>query len=209
MVLSETGESRVNGYLYVLGRSLGAFLPKDVKADALREIESHLRERIAAAAATPDERAALERILSDLGPPMRVAQAYSAERIVDEAIATGRVVPVLRAIWHLAVSTVAGFVLAVVLLIGYVLGAGLVIVAAMKPIFPANVGLWTVNGVPRAFGAMSPAPPGAELVGGYWIVPIALALGLLVLVGTHRAARAMLARWRARRAPAEGGAVFE
>lgn len=204
MVLSETGESRINGYLFVLGRSLGAFLPKDVKADALREIESHLRERIAAAPATPDERAALERILAELGPPMRVAQAYSAERTVDEAIATGRVVPMLRAIWHVAVSTAAGFVLAIVLSIGYVLGAGLVIVAALKPVFPANVGLWTVDGVPRAFGAMSPAPPGAELVGGYWVIPISLTLGLLVLVGTHRAARRMLVAWRERAASHRG-----
>ena len=48
MNLSETGVSRVNGYLFVLQRSLAAFLPRDVVQDAVREIESHLRERIAA-----------------------------------------------------------------------------------------------------------------------------------------------------------------
>src|SRR5437762_7376839 len=105
MQLTDTGESRVNGYLFVLERSLKTFLPLDVVRDAVREIESHLRERIAAAEATPTERDALERILAELGPPLRVAQAYSAERTIEEAVATGRIVPMMRAIWHLAVST--------------------------------------------------------------------------------------------------------
>src|SRR5262249_44066934 len=48
MVLSDTGEARVHGYLFVLERSLKTFLPTEVVRDAVREIESHLRERIAA-----------------------------------------------------------------------------------------------------------------------------------------------------------------
>ena len=47
MILSDTGESRVRGYLFVLERSLSLGLPRDVARDAAREIESHLRERIA------------------------------------------------------------------------------------------------------------------------------------------------------------------
>ena len=73
MNLTEIGESRVNGYLFVLERSLKAFLSPEVVRDAVREIESHLRERIAAADGVPDERRALERILEELGPPLRVA----------------------------------------------------------------------------------------------------------------------------------------
>ena len=53
MHLSESGESRVNGYLFVLERSLKTFLPHDVVRDAVREIESHLRERIAAVDRAP------------------------------------------------------------------------------------------------------------------------------------------------------------
>src|ERR1700730_17713353 len=119
MNLSKTGESRVNGYLFVLERSLGAFLSRDSVRDAVREIESHVRERVATADDGADERVALENILAQLGPPLRVAQAYSAERIVDEAIATGRVVPMLRAVWHLAVTTVVGFGAALGVFIGY------------------------------------------------------------------------------------------
>jgi len=199
MTLSDTGESRVNGYLFVLERSLGTFLPKDVRADAVREIESHLRDRIAAATPTPDERRALEKILDELGPPLRVAQAYSAERTIDEAVTTGRMVPMLRAIWHIALTTIGGFFTALGLFIGYTVGAAFLIVAALKPIFPNNVGFWFVNGIPTSIGVQFPVPPGTEMRGGYWVIPVALVCGLGILVGTHRGARRLLARWRTRR----------
>jgi hypothetical protein len=199
VTLSESGESRVNGYLFVLERSLKSFLPGDVVRDAVREIESHVRERVAAADASADERAALERILTELGPPLRVAQAYSAERIIDEAVATGRIVPTLRAMWHLAASTVVGFFAGLGLFVGYAIGASFLIIAALKPIFPDNVGLWTMNGMPRGLGVQFPVPPGTELRGGYWIIPIAAVCGLAVLVITQRGARRFLAWWRAHR----------
>jgi hypothetical protein len=37
-------------------------------------------------------------------------------------------------------------------------------------------------------------------VGGYWVIPISLAIGLVILVATHRVARALVRRWRERRA---------
>jgi|SRR5262245_2799648 len=198
MILTDTGESRVNGYLFVLERSLKTFLPPDVVRDAVREIDSHLRERIASADASPDERAALEKILAELGPPLRVAQAYSAERTIDEAIATGRFVAIARALFHLAVSTVSGFFVGLGLLTGYMIGVAFLLLAVLKPIFPANVGLHTVAGWPVSLGATFPAP--AEPVrGGYSIIPLCITLGLVALVVTHRCARKFLAWWRLRR----------
>jgi uncharacterized membrane protein len=199
MILTTTGESRVNGYLFVLERSLKAFLPPDVTRDAVREIESHLRERIAGADGTPDERAALEKILAELGPPLKVAQAYSAERTIDEAVTTGRFVATARALWHLAVSTVTGFFVGLGLLTGYMIGVALLLIAGLKPIFPANVGLhMSRSGYPVALGALFPAPE-EPVRGGYWIIPICLGLGLVALVVTQRCARKFLAWWRQRR----------
>src|SRR5438093_2089931 len=142
MQLTETGESRINGYLFVLERSLKTFLPTDVVRDAVREIESHLRERIAASGAGPDERAALEKILAELGPPLRVAQAYSSERTVDEAVVTGKILPVLSALWRVSARTMIGFWVALGISVGYTLGASVLFLAIMKPIFPRNVGFW-------------------------------------------------------------------
>jgi hypothetical protein len=89
MKLTELGEARVRGYLYILGRSLRSFLPHDVALDSVREVESHIRERIAGEEGAPDELRAVARILAEVGPPLEVAQAYSAEAVIDEALSTG------------------------------------------------------------------------------------------------------------------------
>jgi uncharacterized membrane protein len=201
VTLTSVGESRVNGYLFVLERSLKTFLPADVARDAVREIESHMRERVAAADGAPNERDALEKILAELGPPLRVAQAYSAERTVDEAVATGRTVPMLRAVWTLALRTFVGSAVATGLFCAYAAGIAFLAIAALKPIFPNNVGLITVNGGPRALGAQFPLPAGATVHGGYWIIPLSIAAGVGVLVFAHTATRNYLAAWRKRRRP--------
>jgi hypothetical protein len=150
MLLSEAGEGRVRGYLYVLDRALRTFLPRDFVSDAVREIEAHIRERVSRSDAQPDERAALELILLELGPPQRVAQAYSAELTIDEAVTTGRIGPTFRSIWYTAVNSVVGFFGAIGLFIGYSFGIAFVATAALKPIFPDNVGFMWANGRSRA-----------------------------------------------------------
>jgi hypothetical protein len=205
VTLSETGQSRVNGYLFVLERSLLAVLPRDVARDAVREIDSHLRDRIAATAATPDERSALEKVLSELGPPHRVAQAYSVERTVDEAVVTGKLFAIVRAVWHVAMSGISGFFAALGVFIGYALGATFLILGIMKPVFPDNIGFW-VNDDGPLYGfelswrmGVGPGVRHEHLVGGYWVVPICLVVGFALLFFTHRGARTFLGWWRKRR----------
>jgi uncharacterized membrane protein len=199
MKLSDVGESRVRGYLFILGRSLRSSLPGDVVADALREVESHIRECVDQAEPTPDERTALERVLAELGPPLRVAQAYAAEITVDEAVSTGRLLPITRAVWQVASSTVKGFFIGLAILTGYLFGAALVLIAALKPIFPDNVGLFVVDGTIQGFGALFPVAPGTEVYGGYWLIPVCLLTGQIILIGTHRGAWRFLSWWRAQR----------
>ena len=199
MMLTDAGESRINGYLYVLERSLRSFLPADVVRDAVQEIESHIRERVATADGAPNERAALEKILDELGPPLRVAQAYSTERTIDEAVTTGRFVAIFRAIWHVATLTIGGFFAALGLFVAYVVAFACFAIALLKPIFPNNVGIQFVHGVPIGPAALFPVEPGVDLRGGYWVIPIALAIGLAIFVATQRGARRFLAWWRNRR----------
>lgn len=198
MKLTEAGEGRIRGYLFVLERSLRTFLPREMVSDAVREVESHLRERIDQADGAPNEAAALERILEALGTPLRVAQAYSSEITIDEAVATGRFVPTVRALGQVAMTTAGGFAAALGFLVGYSAALGFIVIAVLKPIFPRNVGLHVINGYPVGFGAHFPLEPGEVVHGGYWIVPVCLALGLAILVGTHRAARVFLRRMRSR-----------
>ena len=109
MNLSDAGESRIRGYLFLLEQSLRRFLRRDVAADAVREVESHIRERVLDDDGMPNERDALNRLLEAMGPPHRLARAYSAELAVDEAVTTGRFVATVRAIFAMAFYTTEGF----------------------------------------------------------------------------------------------------
>lgn len=192
MTLSDTGESRVRGYLYVLERSLRSSVSSALAADAIREVESHIRERVAESPGMPNERDALEGILTRLGSPGTVARAYSLEMIMEEAAIGGRVTAVLRSVFHGAATGNIAFFSALLLFMGYASGVSFISVAVLKPIFPNNVGLWLHKGV--SLGVQFPAPPGVTPRGGYWIIPISLAIGAALLVFTHRIAR----RWSAR-----------
>ena len=197
MKLSDAGEARIRGYLFILQRSLFSFMPREMARDSLREVESHILERVARVEDSKDERRALEEILEQLGPPLKVAQAWAAEITFDEAVTTGRVSPILRALGY-AASTVQGFFVALGLFAGYATGWGFVALALLKPLFPLNVGIHVRNGIPMAIGAIFPVPAGTEVAGGYAIIPVCLFAGALILTLTHKGARAFIARRRTR-----------
>lgn len=155
----------------------------------MREVESHIRERVEQIEEQPDERVALEKLLDSLGSPLKLAQIYAAEMTIEEAVTTGRASSVARVLWYGAGTTVGGFFTALALLFGYLAGAAFVVIALLKLLFPENVGLVVVDGMPIAFGAIFPLPEGGELVGVYWIIPFSILAGLSILVGTHKLAR--------------------
>jgi len=101
---------------------------------------------------------------------------------------------VLRSLFHTATSSFKGFAAALMLFSAYATGGGFIATALLKPIFPNNVGLWVHEGF--SLGAQFPAPPGVTPLGGYWIIPICLVLGLLILLFTHRLARRWIASLR-------------
>lgn len=199
MTLSESGEARVRGYLFMLESSLRTFLPREAASDAAREVESHIRERARESNGMPNEREALERLLRELGTPHRLAQAYSTELAVDEAVASGRLGAVARAVYALAVNTVQGFFVGLGLLCGYMFGISALLVALLKPIFPGNVGVIFVNGQFRGAGVQFWLPPNAEVYFGWTVAGLGAVGGALVLVLTHRGARAYLEHVRERR----------
>jgi uncharacterized membrane protein len=199
MNLSEAGESRVRGYLFLLDKSLRTFLRRDVAADAVREVESHIRERVRETEPMPNERDALNRLLEALGPPHRLARAYSTEMAVDEAVITGRLIASARAILALAFYTTEGFFIGVALLCGYLMSVAFLLVAILKPIFPDNVGVFTRNGEFRGSGFEINLPPGTVVSHGWWLALFGVIFGSLLLWLTHRGMKAYLTRVRQRR----------
>ena len=199
MNLSVDGESRIRGYLFMLESSLRTFLKRDVVADAVREVESHIRERVRETDPMPNERDALNRLLDAIGPPHRLARAYSAELAVDEAVSSGRLWPTARAVFALALNTMEGFLAGVGLFTGYVTAAACLLVALMKPIFPDLVGIRWVDGEFSGAGAEFWLEPGTVMTHGWWVAGICGVLGVLLLWLTHRGTRRYLRRVSARR----------
>lgn len=198
MTLTDTGQARIRGYLFMLKRSLRTFLPPAVVADAVREVETHILDRLEQMPPNLDERATVEQVLAELGPPLRVAQAYSMELTVDEAVTTGRLGAIARGLWHLAASTVVGFFASIGLFCGYVIGASFLAIAILKPIFPQHVGFAFRNGALSGFGAEFGLDPTREIRGGYWIIPLSLIMGGIILIITQTLARRLLGWWRRR-----------
>lgn len=200
MTLSEAGESRIRGYLFMLETSLRGSHKREFVADAVREVESNIRERVRETEPMPNERDALNRLLDALGPPHRLARAYLAEMAVDEAVSTGGMGATARAVAALALQTTEGFFVGLALVMGYLLSCGALLVAVAKPIFPNNVGIRTVNGEFRGAGWEPTVPPGTVMSNGWWLALFCLVLGLVLLWLTHRGTRRYLARVRHRRA---------
>ena len=67
----------------------------------------------------------------------------------------------------MAATTVRGFFVALALLIGYVVSFAFFAIAALKPIFPNNVGIQFIHGIPVGLGAHFPVTPDLDLRGGY------------------------------------------
>jgi hypothetical protein len=147
----------------------------------------------------PNERDALNRLLEDIGSPHRLARAYSAEMAVDEAVASGRIGSIARALLAVARTTVEGFAAALGIFIGYLLSVALLIIAIMKPIFPDNVGVRWQNGEFRGAGWEISIDPGTVVTHGWWLALVSLIAGTLLLRATHRGARRYLRRVSARR----------
>jgi uncharacterized membrane protein len=202
MRLTETGETRIQGYLYMLSRALRTPSAAAFADDALKEVESHIRERLREEA-DGDERAVVERVLREVGTPQRVAEAYSSEMTLEEAVTTGRFLAVTRAVWHAATTSAYGFAWAMAAFTGWVLSISVALLAPLRVLFPNNVGVFYLNGQVHSAGAIFGGPAGLEARPfGYWIVPVALVLGAGIMVATHRASRRVLGWIRARKAPA-------
>ena len=202
---SDDGESRIRGYLFMLESSLRTFLKRDVVADAVREVESHIRERVRDTQPMPNERDALNRLLDAIGPPHRLARAYSAELAAGEAVSSGRLWQAARAVFALALNTTEGFAVGVALLCGYLLAASCLLVALAKPIFPDYVGIRWVNGEFRGAGWELFLEPGTVVTHGWWVMGVCAVIGSLLLWLTHRGTRRYLRRVSERRLRAAFG----
>jgi CubicO group peptidase (beta-lactamase class C family) len=188
---SKEQELQVDSYLRRLRERLPNMSVED-REEIVREISVHIRECV------QEPNGSIDGILRRLGSAEGLASQYGHDLLIRHASRSISPVLILRATLELAKRSIEGFVLFLGALIGYALGGGLVVTAALKPIFPRQVGLWVGPGVFN-FGFHEPllSDPVHEVL-GWWYVPIALCLGCFFLWLTTHGIRWFLRRSRQR-----------
>jgi uncharacterized membrane protein len=185
-------QGRADVYLAALRKQLTG-LPADEVEEIVRELRSHIAERVAAGGSdgngTP-----VEQILRQLGTPEEIGALYRADAQVAHARASFSPILIIRTTMRWATKTSLGFSAFLAGVVGYSFGAALIVCAALKPFFPAYIGLW-INRHGMVLGAEMPRPLGQELL-GWWIIPYGFGVGIAFIVGIT-----VLLRWMLRFAP--------
>ena len=181
MTQAEKLQRRIDTYLVELRRCLAGLPPEEVH-DILQEIRGHILERTEASGELTEER--LVEILKALGRPEEIAPLYQVDAVVAKARASLSPRLVLRAVRRWSVVSGWGLVLFVLGVIGYSAGFSLMLSALLKFVWPDKVGAWAASGGHFVIGTTS--VPGARDVLGWWLVPIGLVVGSLIVLGTAR-----------------------
>jgi hypothetical protein len=188
---SDVRDLQIDNYLGKLRECLPTMSDAD-REEIVREISVHIRE------CAQEPNSSIDAILKRLGSAEALASQYGHDLLIQHASRSISPVLILRATLELAKRSIEGFVLFLGALIGYALGGGLVVTAALKPIFPRQVGLWIGPAVFN-FGFHEPplSDPVHEVL-GWWYVPVALCLGCFFLWLTTHGIRWFLRRSRQR-----------
>ncbi len=177
-------QERIDAYLMQLRRSLGELPPEEV-AEILREIRSHILERAEAGGGLSEER--LVSILKALGRPEEIAPLYQADALMARARGSLSPGAVLRGVYRWATLSAAGLFLFVMGVAGYGAAFGLVLAGLGKIIAPNHFGAWVGPNTSFVIGVTG--NPGARDVLGWWLVPVGVAGGSLLLIATTHALR--------------------
>lgn len=186
--------SEIEIYLGELRRHLGPMTLGE-RDEIVREIQAHMRD--AAEQGTP-----VAAVIERLGPAAELAAQYREGLLLRQACRSFSPLTLLRGALRMATRSAAGIVVFLGGLIGYTLGAGMVIGALLKPFFPDHVGIFTSKSysVTSELQTITTRTAPHEIL-GIWAIPIFLTLGSLTLLATTMLVRAVLRasqRWQMR-----------
>lgn len=156
-------------YLQRLERVLRS-LPSEERTAIITEIKSHIDDRTAATGLPVSD------ALDSLGDPIELGRAYVDQyRLEDAVIHSAHGTLLVTILERTGRSLLAGL-FGVFAVISYLFAATFATMAVLKPILPQFVGLWMRGGA-YSFGILTGFEQEKELL-GYWIIPIALVLGI-------------------------------
>ncbi len=156
-------------------------LPEKERDEIVLEIKGHIQERIAQSSGAQANTEALKNALSRLGRP----EEYGSEFVTDYLLSTGmerkKAWMIFKGLLRWGCNTLVGFFYSLFFFASYAISVSFVFVGIMKPIFPQRVGFFLEDGRFENFGfiiGMTNDPNMQEAL-GYWIIPLALVVGVV------------------------------
>lgn len=179
-----TSNPMIESYFDALSTQLSD-LPPTRRDEVVRELRAHVLDRLEQITVPTDNDC--RTVLTALGAPDEIARQYRVELLLNRS--AWRISPwkMLRTLSRWTLTGIQGYIVFVVALIGYLLGASFYITALLKPLFPRNVGVF-ISDHGLNLASFSEPPPGTEILGPYYI-PVAVFLGFLFTLGTTLAIR--------------------
>jgi Protein of unknown function (DUF1700) len=186
MTVSVESQKTIDAYLAELRRNLREFMDEDAN-DIVEEIRAHILDKTSGGAA-PERIAAT---LAALGTPGELASQYRTEELFKRAQHTRSPLVSLQSLFRWATLSLTGIIVFLISVIGYTLGGALVLFVFAKLILPHATGLWESHNPDGTWSlglsSSSGGPPaGAHDLLGWWLIPIGLILGPLLIVLTFR-----------------------
>ncbi len=181
-------EEKIDTYLMEVRRRLRG-LGEEQTREIVTELRSHIVERAGRTQAlTPD---GVDIALRALGSAEELASQYVTDALLARVEVSRSPFRLLDTLFGWASVSIAGFFVTITSIVGYVLGVVFILVALLKPMHPADAGLWALQdrtgdlelSVRMGFG--TPPSNGHELL-GWWIIPLGLVTGCGLVVLTTR-----------------------
>lgn len=185
--MADDPQQKIEVYLHRIREGLRG-LRTEERREILEELRSHIMEKSTAGGMTG---AAVDAALESLGSPEELAREYVTDELLARAEVSRSPLRILDSLFRWASMSVAGFFVLLGAITGYFLGVVFVLVAVLKPFHPETAGLWASRdasgdlslSVHMGFGY---APVRGHEVLGWWIVPIGLLSGCLLVILTTR-----------------------
>jgi len=179
-----TSNPMIESYFAALVTQLSD-LPQTKRDDVVRELRAHVFDRLEQITVPTNDDC--RTVLKAMGTPEEIARQYRLELLLNRS--AWRISPwrMLRTLFRWTLTGIQGYIVFVLALMGYTLGASFYITALLKPFFPHNVGVF-ISEQGLNIARFPDPPPGAEILGIYYI-PVAVFVGFLFTLGTTLAIR--------------------
>ena len=191
MNVATSAATRIESYMAQV-RVAFRGLPEREIEDILRELRSHIAEL-----AGPDG-AGVEEALRSLGDPVDLAETYRSENQMVRAECSGSPLVILQGLRHAGRGPLGRITATVLYAFGYINVLTLWAAAIDKLFAPSRTGVWYTPGKIWSLTLVTSGdhPAGAHELLGWWLAPIAVALGWILRYVTDRIARRWIGRYR-------------